>query len=68
MKVTVEIDERLLTETMELAGIWTQRSAIETALRELLIRLRDRDLSAFLGTEDGRIIPARRMVRNSEAD
>lgn len=52
MKTTIVIDERLLKEAMEVAGIRTKRGVIEAGLRELVRR---KNLEAFkreLGTFD----------------
>jgi len=52
MKTTIVIDERLLKEAMEVAGIKTKRGVIEAGLRELVRR---KNLEAFkkeLGTFD----------------
>ena len=52
MKTTVVIDDDLLREAIEVAGVKTKRDAIELALREL-VRLKNREaLIRELGTYD----------------
>ncbi|MBF8266400.1 MAG: type II toxin-antitoxin system VapB family antitoxin [Dehalococcoidia bacterium] len=52
MKTTVVIDDDLLREAIEVAGVKTKRDAIELALREL-VRVKNREaLIRELGTYD----------------
>lgn len=50
MKTTVVIDEDLLREAMEAAGVKTKREAIEAGLRELVRRKNLEVLRKELGT------------------
>jgi len=50
MKTTVVIDEDLLREAMEAAGVKTKREAIEAGLRELVRRKNLEALRKELGT------------------
>ena len=50
MKTTVVIDEDLLCEAMEAAGVKTKREAIEAGLRELVRRKNLEALRKELGT------------------
>ena len=52
MKITVVIDDELLKEAMEAAGVKTKREAIEQGLRELVRRKNLEALRQELGTYD----------------
>ncbi len=52
MKITVVIDDELLKEAMEAAGVKTKREAIERGLRELVRRKNLEALRQELGTYD----------------
>ncbi len=49
-RMTVAIDEELLTEARQLSGAKTKKEAIEIALRELVRRFRRREVAAHAGT------------------
>ena len=48
-RMMVEVDEKLLNEAKDLTGARTKREIIETALRELVIRLHHRNLASHEG-------------------
>jgi len=52
VKITVVIDDELLKEAMEAAGVKTKREAIERGLRELVRRKNLEALRQELGTYD----------------
>lgn len=49
-RMTVAMDEQLLEEARRLSGAKTKREAIEIALRQLVRRLRRREMAAHAGT------------------
>jgi len=49
-RTTMVIDEGLLEEARRLSGARTKREAVETALREMLVRLRRREMASHAGT------------------
>lgn len=49
-RTTMVIDEDLLDEARRLSGARTKREAVETALREMLMRLRRREMASHAGT------------------
>lgn len=49
-RMMVAIDEALLTEAQRLSGAKTKKEAIEIALRELVRRLRRKEVAAHAGT------------------
>lgn len=50
--MTVTVDEELLAEAQRLVGAKAKREVIEVALRELVSRLRRREVAAHAGTVD----------------
>jgi len=51
-KTTVEIDERLLKEAVDLSGAKSKKMAIEMGLRELIRSIQLKQLKKELGTYD----------------
>ncbi len=49
-RMTVALDEQLLDKARRLSGAKTKRETIELALRELVRRLRRRELATHAGT------------------
>ncbi len=49
-RMTVMMDEGLLEEARRLSGAKTKREAIEIALRQLVCRLRRREMATHAGT------------------
>jgi Arc/MetJ family transcription regulator len=49
-RTTMVIDEELLEEARRLSGARTNREAVERALREMLVRLRRREMVSHAGT------------------
>lgn len=49
-RTTMVIDEGLLEEARRLSGARTKREAVETALREMLVRLRRKEMASHAGT------------------
>ena len=52
MKATLELDERLINEAMDLVGGKTMRATVQLALRELVAARRREELAAMTGTTD----------------
>lgn len=52
MKTTLELDEKLIKEAMEMVGGKTMRATVELALRELIAARRREELAAMIGTTD----------------
>jgi len=52
MKATLELDERLINEAMDLVGGKTMRATVELALRELVAARRREELVAVIGITD----------------
>lgn len=50
MRLSVDVDPKLLEEAKELAGVRTKREAIEIALREMILRRRLKDLMGLEGS------------------
>jgi Arc/MetJ family transcription regulator len=51
-KTTVEIDEKLLLQAMEISGAKTKKKAIEIGLKELIKSMNRDQLKKELGTYD----------------
>lgn len=49
-RMTVTLDEQLLEEARRLSGAKTKREVLEIALRQLVSRLRRREIIAHAGT------------------
>jgi len=52
MKTTLELDEKLIQEAMDVIGGKTMRATVELALRELIATRRREELAAMIGTTD----------------
>ena len=52
MKTTLELDEKLIKEAMDLVGGKTMRATVELALREFIAARRREELAAMIGTSD----------------
>ncbi len=52
MRTTVDVDEKLIKEVMELLGVSTKRAAINRSLEELIRQKRRERLQAKLGKLD----------------
>ena len=52
MKTTLELDEKLIKEAMDVVGEKTMRATVELALRELIGARRRQELAAMIGTTD----------------
>ncbi|OFX33034.1 MAG: hypothetical protein A2Z07_00500 [Armatimonadetes bacterium RBG_16_67_12] len=49
-RMTVTLDEELLAEARRLSGARTKREALETALREFVVRMRRSRVASHAGT------------------
>lgn len=49
MRTNIEIDDKLMKETLKVTGLKTKREAVELALRELVRLRRQRDLLKLKG-------------------
>ena len=52
MKTTLELDEKLIKEAMDLVGGKTMRATVELALRQLIAARRREELAGMIGTTD----------------
>ena len=52
MKTTLELDEKLIKEAMDLVGGKTMRATVEIALRELIAARRREELASMIGKTD----------------
>ena len=52
MKTTLELDDKLIKEAMDLVGGKTMRATVELALRELIAARRREELAAMIGTTE----------------
>jgi len=50
MRTTLDIDEKILIETMQATGASSKKKAVETALREYIRMKRRQELIARIGT------------------
>ena len=52
MKTTLELDEKLIKDAMDMVGGKTMRATVTLALRELIAARRREQLAAMIGTTD----------------
>ncbi len=49
MRTNIELDDRLIAEAMRLTGAGSKRETVDLALRELVARLRQREILGLAG-------------------
>jgi len=63
MKTTININEELLNEAMNISGSKTKTEAIETGLKEIIASHKRKELANLFGSQKDISAPQRRQVK-----